>query len=467
MRVSTIAFVALALTLIASRPSAAAQTRAFTVNTDFATGTLRAIDLDTRTVSGDVAAVGSDPAIRWYNGLLHVVNRFGGDNLQVIDPAQSYATIRNISTGNGSNPQDIAFLSATKAYVSRYGSADLLIMNPSDPSGLPQSSISLAEFADSDGLPEMARMIRVERWLFVACQRLTGFAPSNPSVVVVIDTQADTVLDVDPNTPGKQGIPLTLRNPFTGFAFDRANTRLLLGCSGAFGDLDGGVEAIDPIGLQNLGVLITETQLGGNVSEVVWHSPTKAYASTTFGFPGVGTLVSWNPANGTPYGVIHGPGEFNLPDAEINDRGELYVCRQDFSTPGVLVFDTSNDGLLAGPLSTGLPPVALTFDQATDAVTEVPPQQGRGMATAVWPNPARGATRLSLRLPAAERVHMQVFDASGRRVRLLANEARPAGSNEVYWDLTDTWGHPVPTGLYFIGIRIGKFAFTERVAVIR
>ena len=64
---------------------------------------------------------------RWHDGLLYVVNRFGQDNVQVLNPAQGFATVQQFSTGAGSNPHDIAFASPVKAYVTRYELADLLI----------------------------------------------------------------------------------------------------------------------------------------------------------------------------------------------------------------------------------------------------------------------------------------------------------------------------------------------------
>ena len=70
------------------------------------------------------------PRCACYSGLIYVINRFGQDNIQVIDPGNHFATVKQFSTGNGSNPQDIAFLSATKAYVARYGSSDLLDREP-------------------------------------------------------------------------------------------------------------------------------------------------------------------------------------------------------------------------------------------------------------------------------------------------------------------------------------------------
>jgi hypothetical protein len=296
--------------------------------------------------------------IRMRGGLVFVVNRFGQDNVQVIDPARQYATVRQYSTDNGSNPQDIAFSGARKGYISRYGSAELLVVDAF--TGFRHGTISLAAFADSDGLPEMWRMAIVGPYLFVACQRLTNFVAANPSVVVVIDTRTDSVVDVDPLTAGVQAIPLVGRNPFTDFVVDPATGRLLIGCAGDFGVLDGDIEAIDPVAFQNLGVIATEAALGGDLGDIVWHEATHSYAIVSDASFNT-ALVAWNPTTGAAIGTVHAPGGFSLPDCELNDRGELYVCDNRFTAPGLRVFRAGADTLIAGPLDTGLPPAQIAF----------------------------------------------------------------------------------------------------------
>ena len=51
-------------------------------------------------------------------------------------------------------------------------------------------TISLSAFADADGNPEADRMVRIGRWLYVSLERLVNFAPTETSLVAVIDTQA-------------------------------------------------------------------------------------------------------------------------------------------------------------------------------------------------------------------------------------------------------------------------------------
>src|SRR5262249_38491294 len=152
--------------------------------------------------------------------------------------------------GNGANPYDIAFASATKAYVTRYESTDLWIVDPT--TGAQTGAISLAGLADADGIPEMDRLEMVGPLLFVSLQRVNrnaGFQPTDSSLVAVIDTRTDQLVDCDAAHAGVQGILLPRQNPVTPFVFDRPRTRLYLGCAGQYGALDGGIVRVDPVGL--------------------------------------------------------------------------------------------------------------------------------------------------------------------------------------------------------------------------
>src|SRR5262249_28679681 len=140
------------------------QRQAFVITTDFQTGAFGTVTHDgTRFVEGASPArqVNSDAVARTFGGRVYVVNRFNADNIQVLDPSHEFATVSQCSTGNGSNPVDIAFISATKAYVTLYGRTQLLIVNPSAPAdctGFELGMIDLSQFADADGIPEMDQM---------------------------------------------------------------------------------------------------------------------------------------------------------------------------------------------------------------------------------------------------------------------------------------------------------------------
>ena len=459
----SLAFMAL-LALLPLRPAAAAETRAFVTTTDFSSGGLRRIDLNTRAVLPGETAVFTDTRLRWYDGLIYVINRFGQDNIQVVNPA-TLATVLQFSTGNGSNPADIAFVSPTKAYVTLYEKTGLLIVNPQ--TGATLGSVPLGAFADADGIPEMDHMERVGPWLLVALQRLdrnNGFVPTDSSLVVVVDTRADTVYDVNPAQPGKQGFRLTGKNPVTPFAYDPSSGRLLIGCAGNYGALDGGIEWIDPIGFKSLGYAITEVALGGNISGIAWYTDAHSYA-VIYDASFNGLLVSWSAASGSKLATLYSAS--GLGDLGLDDRDELYVCDGTFTSPGVRVWHAGTDLPLAGPLDTGLPPSQITFDNVSGDITAVEPAVATLYFAAPRPNPARDAVRFEIGVPRAGEVTLEVFDLAGRRVRVLGSGPRPAGRASVVWDLGDQTGARVLPGVYLVRARLSGAEAVRRVVVTR
>ena len=454
-------------------PSRAAATKGYVLTTDYASGTLGVVDLATHAVTPDVAGVSPDPVARCYRGRVYVVNRFGYDNVQVIDPAQGYATVLQFSVGNGTNPQDIAFASPSKAYVSRLGSPDLLIVDPS--TGSPLGVIPLAAWADADGNPEAAHLAVVGDLLFVALERLTNFAPADTGLVVVVDMRADTVYDADPAVPGVQAVRLAGMNPGCEFARPAPGaageaTHLYLGCSGRWGVLDGGVDDIvvpapaeSPRGpIRSAGFVITEAALGGDVVDVVAGQGGHPYAIVSDAAYNT-SLVSWDPGTGAVLATLYAPGGYSLSGAALDGRGELYVCNSSFTAPGLLVFDTAGDTLVAGPLATGLPPIQVAFDPDSVAA---PPAGPGGDAVAIGrpaPNPARASARLLLVLAGPATVRVEVFDLSGRKVRTLADGPFVSGATPLDWDLTDGEGRRVAAGVYLLRAMAAGKSVTRRL----
>jgi hypothetical protein len=83
------------------------------------------------------------------------------------------------------------------------------------------------------------------------------------------------------------------------------------------------------------------------------------------------------------------------------------------------------------------------------------------------PNPFTRATTLRLALARSGRVSVCVFDLAGRRVRTLADEARPAGEAEVHWDGLDDAGRPVASGVYLVRLRSAGLDESRRVLRLR
>jgi hypothetical protein len=353
--------IALCFLLLVATSSYAAN-QAVIATTDFSSGGLSSLDLSTNTATHDHLSIHSDTALRTYGAHAYVINRLGQDNVIVLHKDDLSQPLVQYSTGNGSNPQDMAFVSENKAYVLLYAKAHVLIVNPATGDSL--GIVDLSAFADADGVPEMSQLALYNNRLFVACQRLdqvNGFVPADFSVIAVVDVTTDQVVDVDPNVTGVQGIVMAGKNPSSA---SQQGQKWILSMVNTFGDLaDGGIEVIDLGNLATEGVVMGEAALGGNVNALSMFSDTRGYvvisdanfANLVRGFDLATQTVSSNLSN-ISGGFIPNLGVFGA---------RLYVLDQgsfgDPTSVGVKIYNVNNDQLVAGPINTGLPPSSIAF----------------------------------------------------------------------------------------------------------
>ena len=444
----------------------------FAVTSDYSvSGSCASIDvIPMWDVETGLAPIHSDAIARVYDGLVYVVNRLYADNIQVLDPLQGFATVRQFSVGPGTNPKDIAFLSPTRAYVSRYETPWLLEIDPY--AGAIVDSIDLSVFSDGDGLPESATMAVVGDYLYISIQRIDRdyyWQPVAPSWLAVIDTRTNTLVDVDAGAPGTQGIELTSTNPYTDILLGDDGTTLYVGESGGWTALDGGIEAIDTTTLTALGHIITEAELGGNLEDFTLPLGGRAHAAISVLSPSAEAFcVAFDWDAGELLETVWRPGEWSVPDVELHaGTGQLFVADRTYAAPGVRVFDAATGSQLAGLLGVVLPPHDLVL--LGDAVTSVPegvaiggdePAARRLLAT---PNPSRGEVTLSFDGPAATTALPQqivVHDLAGRVVREL-----PPG--ESVWDGRDVRGRAVASGVYFARAVGASAGATARIVIVR
>ena len=83
------------------------------------------------------------------------------------------------------------------------------------------------------------------------------------------------------------------------------------------------------------------------------------------------------------------------------------------------------------------------------------------------PNPMRNQGEVAFSLPAPGKARLAVYDALGRKIKVLLDEEVKAGSHRVRWDASDNQGRPLPSGVYFLRLEVGKTALTRKVVVIR
>jgi len=335
--------------------------RAVVVTTDFETGLLATVGVaPPHAVGHPTSPIHADAVVRAIGDRVYIVNRFLGDNLQVLDPARGLATLLQCSTGPGSNPHDVAVVGPHKAYVTRFDRPELWIVDPGAPScaGFFLGSIDLGAFADTDGLPEMDQMTLVADRLFVSLERLDrrrDFAPAGKSLLAVIDTATDGVVGT---------VELSGGNAFgetAGLVHEPRTGKLVVAEAGnIFRTGDGGLERVDPFALRAEGFFVTEGDLGGNVTDFVLVSPTKGYA-VVIDDALRNVLLAFDPSRRAVTRRLLVRREF-LPEIDLAPDGTLWLADRALPAPGIRIFDVASDRpLTTGAIDVGLPPFAMAF----------------------------------------------------------------------------------------------------------
>ena len=121
----------------------------------------------------------------------------------------------------------------------------------------------------------------------------------------------------------------------------------------------------------------------------------------------------------------------------------------------------------------GLPkPLVLNGQLIVSTAADVTPASGSAEFAlgASEPNPARGSARIPFSLPSAEAggapARLGVYDLTGRRVRVLVDEALRAGPHEATWDGRDDRGRALPAGLYFTRLEWSGHTATRRLTLV-
>jgi len=83
------------------------------------------------------------------------------------------------------------------------------------------------------------------------------------------------------------------------------------------------------------------------------------------------------------------------------------------------------------------------------------------------PNPTSGMTELAFTLPAAQKVDLAVYDASGRLVRRLASGRLAAGTHTFQWNGTDARGNRVANGIYFVKLTADSKTLTRKLILVK
>ncbi len=329
------------------------------------------------TLSGDVV-LPSQPQL---GGDLWLVDRMNNALTVVTPPTCAVSAQIAVGTGFQANPHDVAVLSATKLYVTRYNTNavasaanptaagdDVLILNRATASitgriGLTTYAAPVATFV-IQAQPD--RMVIAGGKVYVTLgSQDANFMAAGEGRVVVIDPGSDTVIGT---------IALTGLKGCSAIQYVPTLSSLFVSCGGSFADADqsaaSGIAQID-LSTATPALHVTKASVVGgqpvNFSWVGVLSATQAFAGTLGSFP-LGTtpgtkdgLYLFNPTAGTATPVPLSAGAYDLGGAVVG-AALLLVPDATTTKPLIHVFDVPATGAptertpFAPDPSKGLPP---------------------------------------------------------------------------------------------------------------
>ncbi|MHA2610668.1 MAG: hypothetical protein V2G48_00250 [bacterium JZ-2024 1] len=330
----------------------------FLTTTDFQSGSFSVYAEEQGLMSSGYPPIHPDATAVFHSDKIFVLNRFGADQIQILDPKNHFRTEKQFSTNTEncpqlSNPYHLTFVSSDEAILSRYNCTSLLFLNPLTATIL--AEIDLSAFADSDGIPEMAYGFLFGETYFQALQKLTNWNPTNIS----------SLLMVTPATRNIQGeIPLQGRNPTTEWV-EFLPGKFAGAVVGQYATPDGGVEIVDAQQKRTLGIALSEEEIQGEVWGIAGKDGEIFLTVSSFGCndfdpqtPCSSRLISWRPGLGIQE-LLRTQGV--LGHIALSVGGNLLYVADRSLSGGLRIFSlVDKREITPSPIPTGLPPFWLT-----------------------------------------------------------------------------------------------------------
>ena len=228
-----------------------------TTAADYSSGAHAVISEDDegdRIAFNDLLPTDSDLTVAAYGRHFYRIERaFAGNNITKFSTSNPQTPIWQYSTNDpagavASDPHDMVFVSETKAYVLRYGSSKMWIVDPSatTEADFKIGEIDLSAYADADGIPEMDSGVFVDDKLYITMQRLDNYAVTETAYVAIFDVNTDEEIDANIDGDSLKGIPLQIRNT-TNIVYQPESEVIYVQGSGSFfpEEFTSGIEKID------------------------------------------------------------------------------------------------------------------------------------------------------------------------------------------------------------------------------
>ncbi|NQZ07518.1 MAG: cadherin repeat domain-containing protein [Algicola sp.] len=321
----------------------------------------------------------SDYSINTYQSDIYHIGRYQIDTITKYNVANltdyDWSHSTNVTEDIDSNPYSITFVSENKAYLIRYGSAKVWIVNPSAQQfeDFYLGELDLTEYVlpgNENGIPRASAAVINDGKLYIAIQRLTDSWAAAPAYIAVFDTATDDEIETNANADDTvKGIPLAGQNPLENSLIS-FNDKVYVTTQGGFGAGDFEFSRIEEISTTDYTVrpVLTAASVADNTrafGATVIVSAEKGYFYTS-GFDvnwnETSTLYEFNPTTGEVLTTdVGGNGTEIITFIALDKSNILWVSAVNDGTPGIDLIDTVTNTKVATRMLTGANPKAIRF----------------------------------------------------------------------------------------------------------
>ena len=355
-----------------------------TIAADFSSSQVAYLDYAAQTVDdGFYAKTQSDYTISVYlNNVFHI-GRFFIDTISKYIVLNASTEIWSYSTQDDldsttRNPYTLVSLSEEKAYLIRYGSDKIWIVNPqaTDFDSFKTGEIDLASYVPENntaGTPSPSAAVINDGKLFVVMQRLDdAFSTSNTVYLAVFDTTTDSEIETNAdNTDSVMGIPLLGLNPLE-HSVRAFEDKVYITTRDSYSAISVDQSLIEEVDSNDysLRTVLSANGITDNTTKFIQSTAIVSadkgyfYANETFFGPyrEESTLYQFNPSTGEISDDTVLDIETNsIGFIDIDAAGFLWVSVKEDAAPGVEIIDTDTNSQLINRLETQLNPGVIRF----------------------------------------------------------------------------------------------------------
>lgn len=358
-----------------------------TVAPDYSNSEVAYLDAKGQQVaSGYYVKDASDYTLSSYKGDVYHIGRFFIDTVtkyNATDVASRDAAVWSYSTQDAQdsisrNPYALVSLDETKAYLLRYGSSKVWIVNPQATTSedFKVGELDLSSYIPTDnskGTPSPASAVINDGKLYIAMQRTSDAWVSGLAYVAVFDTTTDTEIETGANDEDTvKGIPLVGVNPLE-HSLTAADDKVFVTTRNGYSSTDLSLSRIEEINTSDYSVrqILNATDIEGNTAAFIKASVVVSaeqgyfYASQAIFTPSyheVGALYEFNPTTGEIITTnVADTGNEDIGFIGLDAANFLWVSIADPSAPGVDVINTSTNTKKINRLATQLNPGTIRF----------------------------------------------------------------------------------------------------------